>query len=72
MDWIRWGQHLQALRRQRGWSQAELARRVGVAKNTITRLEIGNRQPSVDLLERLARVLRVSLADLLEPRRRSR
>ncbi len=70
MDWIRWGHHLQTLRRQHGWSQAELAKLVGVAKNTITRLEIGNRRPSVDLIERLAHVLRISLAELLDPRRR--
>jgi transcriptional regulator with XRE-family HTH domain len=48
-------------------TQAELAARVGVAKNTVTRIEIGNRRPSFDLLERLAKTLKVSLAELVEP-----
>ena len=68
MEWKRQGRHLQRLRLQRGWTQDQLASRVGVAKNTVTRIEIGNRRPSLDLLERLARVLRVNLAELLDPK----
>jgi transcriptional regulator with XRE-family HTH domain len=61
----RWsGAILKSLRERRGWTQKELARRVGVASNTITRLEIGNRRPSLALVERLARAFKVGLADL--------
>jgi transcriptional regulator with XRE-family HTH domain len=50
---------------RRGWSQQALADRVGVARNTIARLETGNRRPSFAMLERLARAFGVSLAELL-------
>jgi putative transcriptional regulator len=75
-DWDRWGKRLRSLRRDREWSQSELAEKVGVSRNTINRLEIRNRKPSVELLERLAGVLGLSLPELLshgekrEPSRR--
>ena len=52
------------LRRKRAWTQAELAHRVGVARVTIARIEIGNRRPSLALLERLARTFRVGITEL--------
>jgi len=42
-----------------------LARKAGVARNTITRLEIGNRRPSGALLDRLAKALEVPVTELL-------
>ncbi|MDP9475643.1 MAG: helix-turn-helix domain-containing protein [Actinomycetota bacterium] len=42
-----------------------LARRVGVAENTIYRIETGKRTPSVELLEKIARELRTEPAELL-------
>ncbi len=61
----RWsGASIKHLRNARGWTQAALATRVGCARNTIARVETGNRRPSLDLLERLARVLKVGIADL--------
>jgi transcriptional regulator with XRE-family HTH domain len=43
-----------------------LARRVGVAENTIYRIETGKRTPSVELLEKIAHELRTEPADLLK------
>jgi transcriptional regulator with XRE-family HTH domain len=61
----RWGETLKRRRLQRGWTQQALADRAGVARNTIARLETGNRRPSFEMLERLARAFRLSLPDLL-------
>jgi transcriptional regulator with XRE-family HTH domain len=61
----RWGETLKRRRLQRGWTQQALADRAGVARNTIARLETGNRRPSFTMLEQLARAFRLSLADLL-------
>ncbi len=61
----RLGDTLKRRRLQRGWTQQALADRAGVARNTIARLETGNRRPSFTMLEHLARAFRLSLADLL-------
>ncbi len=61
----RWcGATVKRLRNKRGWTQEELATRLGCARNTIARIETGNRRPSLTLLERLARVLKVGVGDL--------
>lgn len=57
---------LKKMREERGWTQEFLAERVGVSRNTIARIEIGNRRPSLDLLERLAKALRVKVGELLK------
>lgn len=45
---------------------AELARRTGVARNTIVMIEAGSRTPSMALLERIARELRTEPSELLK------
>lgn len=57
---------LKALREQRALTQTQLAERVGVTRVTIARLEIGMRQPGIDLLEALAKALRVKITQLLK------
>jgi transcriptional regulator with XRE-family HTH domain len=48
-----------------GWTQDELAERVGVHRITITRVESGALRPGVDLFEALAKALKVDPAELL-------
>lgn len=57
---------LKRLRKARGLTQKQLAEKVSVAWATIARIEIGNRRPSLQLLERLAKALKVKVAELLE------
>jgi DNA-binding XRE family transcriptional regulator len=56
---------LQKARHRRKLTQTALAEKVGVHKITISRLERGDRQPSMELLHRLAKVLKVKVSDLL-------
>jgi len=64
------GQRVRAAREDLGMQRTVLAHRVGVAENTIYRIETGRRTPSVELLEKIARELRTEPADLLkEPAR---
>jgi transcriptional regulator with XRE-family HTH domain len=61
----RWaGATVKHLRNERGWTQDQLAARVRCARNTIARIETGTRRPSLPLLERLARALKVGVGDL--------
>lgn len=57
---------LQALRKKRKWSQAQLAELVGVEQPTIQRWESGKRLPDLDSLQRLADVLGVTPGSLLD------
>jgi putative transcriptional regulator len=56
--------------RERRWdarlNQAELARRVGVTRNAINRIELGYNNPSVGTLKKIADVLGVSVDELYE------
>lgn len=56
---------LRAIRERRDISQTALAKKVGVHRVTVARIESGSRQPSMDLLQRLAKALKVPLSKLL-------
>jgi transcriptional regulator with XRE-family HTH domain len=56
---------LKKLRHRRGLTQQQLADRVAAHRVTIAKLETGALRPGVDLLEALAKALRVSVTDLL-------
>ncbi len=57
---------LQKARKREKLTQAALAKKVGVHQVTIARLETGVRRPSADLLQRLAKTLKVKMEDLLK------
>lgn len=56
---------LSYLRLQRGWSQKELAAKLGTSQSYIARLEAGDIDPQVSTVRRLATVLSLSAAELL-------
>jgi transcriptional regulator with XRE-family HTH domain len=56
---------LRDLRRRRGHTLTELARRTGISVSTLSRLESGRRRPTLDLLLPLARIFEVTLDDLV-------
>lgn len=58
------GMRIKYLRSQRKWSQEDLAFEANVNKNYISDLENGRRNPSLDILERIAVAFGISLADL--------
>lgn len=56
---------LRHLRHRRGHTLTELAERTGVSLSTLSRLESGQRRPTLDLLLPLARIYEVTLDDLV-------
>lgn len=56
-------QLLQAMRVERGWSKADLAKRANFDPSTITRLEQGSRDPEPDTVLQLADGMALSLVD---------
>jgi transcriptional regulator with XRE-family HTH domain len=57
-------QAVRARRRAYGWSQPELARRAGLHKNTVQKIEGPDGNPTADILLRLAGALGCGLDDL--------
>jgi putative transcriptional regulator len=55
---------LEQLRTQRGWTQLELAERVGVSRQTVISLKRGRYNPSILLAFRLARQFGVRIEDI--------
>lgn len=54
---------LRGLREEAGFTQAELARRVGVTRQTLIAIEQGKYSPTLELAFQLCRVLGVRLED---------
>lgn len=59
------GPRLRALRRQRGFTLADLSASTGISESTLSRLESGGRRPTLELLLPLARTYGVPLDDLV-------
>ena len=59
------GMRIALLRAEKGWSQAELARRIGVSASAVGMYEQGRREPSLGLLVRLAQEFGVTTDYLL-------
>jgi transcriptional regulator with XRE-family HTH domain len=57
---------LKQLRHERGLTQADLAKGAGVTLSYIGRLEIGMHDPQLSTLRKLAKALKVPVADLLK------
>lgn len=62
---MEFGERLAALRSERGLTQAEVARRVGVHPSQLHRYEAGSAEPTVRVLRGLALALQVSADSLL-------
>lgn len=59
------GPRLQSIRKQRGITLTSLATATGISKSTLSRLETGQRRPSLEVLLPLAQAYRVPLDDLV-------
>lgn len=60
------GRNLCLARRRRGLSQERLAERTGLCRDTIYKIEMGQRSPRLDTLLTLADALRVDASELLK------
>lgn len=60
----RFGKRIRDLRKQKGWSQEELADKVDLHRTYIGAIERGEQSVSIDKIEALAKGLRISLEEL--------
>jgi transcriptional regulator with XRE-family HTH domain len=59
------GARLKRLRRQRRMTLADVATATGISKSTLSRLETGQRRPTLELLLALSHAYRIPLGDLV-------
>ena len=57
---------LRQWRAKRAMSQADLAQASGVSREYIARIELGQHDPTLSTLEKLAKALKVDIAKLLK------
>lgn len=65
----RLGKNIAERRKQLKWTQEQVAERVGVDAETISRFERGANLPSLLTLEKLSTALRLSVGDLMSKKR---
>ena len=58
---------LRVLRAERSWSQADLADRAGVSRQTINAIETGKYDPSLPLAFKLANLFELSIEEIFIP-----
>ena len=58
---------LRVLRAERDWSQADLAARLGVSRQTVNSIETGRYDPSLPLAFKIARLFGKLIEDVFEP-----
>jgi putative transcriptional regulator len=58
---------LRVLRAERDWSQAELADRLGVSRQTVNAIETGKYDPSLPLAFGIARLFDRLIEDVFDP-----
>ena len=57
---------LRVLRAEKGWTQAELAERLGVSRQAVNALETEKHDPSLDLAYRIAAQFGAAVEDLFD------
>ena len=58
---------LRVLRAERDWTQADLAEKLEVSRQTVNALETGKYDPSLPLAFRIARLFHVTIEDVFSP-----
>ena len=71
MDLVRIGKFLQELRKEHGFTQEQLAEKIGVARRTVPCWETGSNMPDMDILIELSDLYSVDLREILSGERKS-
>ncbi|HSR87900.1 MAG TPA: helix-turn-helix transcriptional regulator [Pontiella sp.] len=58
---------LRELRGERSWSQATLAEKLGVSRQTVNAIEVGKFDPSLPLAFNIARLFKQKIEDIFDP-----
>jgi len=62
----RLGANVRRLRVEKGWSQEDYADRAGIHRTYVSDIERSRRNPTITIVEKLAKALKVSASALIE------
>ena len=62
--------NLRDLRAERGWSQADLAERLDVSRQTVNAIETEKYDPSLPLAFKIAEIFNMKIEDIFNPNHR--
>ena len=71
MNQVKIGEFLRELRKEKGYTQEQLAERFNVSRRSISRWETGSNLPDLDILMEMADYYEVELRELLDGERKS-
>lgn len=69
MDQIKIGQFIKATRKEKGYTQREIAEKLNISEKTVSKWETGNGLPEVSLMLPLCTVLGINVNELLSGKR---
>jgi len=64
MEAEQWGRRIRAFRKLKGFTQAELAKSVGVSLSILGEIERGNRLPNEQMIHRVSEALNITIEEL--------
>ncbi len=60
------GDRVRGLRTERGWTQEQMAERADLHRSCLASIEVGGRNPTLDVIVKVANALHVPVASLFE------
>ncbi|MCM3164628.1 MULTISPECIES: helix-turn-helix domain-containing protein [Bacillaceae] len=64
MEAEKWGRRIRAFRKLKGYTQESFAKDLGVSVSVLGEIERGNREPSKEFIEDVAKSLNVTVEEL--------
>lgn len=69
MDQVKIGKFISSLRKEKGYTQEQLAEKLNISNKSISRWENGNTMPDLSLIPKLCEILGISINELLSGER---
>jgi transcriptional regulator with XRE-family HTH domain len=64
MEAEKWGRRIRAFRKLKGFTQESFAKDLGVSVSVLGEIERGNREPSKQFIEEVAKALNITVEEL--------
>jgi len=61
------GRNVRATRKTKGWTQEQLAFEAGIKRAYLSEIESGKRNPSLEVVEKIALALDIDVRELMRP-----